>query len=312
MTKLFFALLVLVVAVYATATEAWEPDSTKALSDLLYIPTAHTFYGKSQMESVNFDLTAHQSGFKVDGNYKSTNFTQTAGFGLSDRWQVSVVYENQFYGRTSFEGNTSSHSQGPANPQLRSLYRLLRQEEDDLTLDLMGGYAPNMFDSKSNANENNRSYASGGSALFLGGRAGKKWTNIEMMGELELTLNGSSETKNSSTKAKDKTDANTQSRLTYWVQLPIQNGVSARAKLERIVTFAHEGKQSDGTKVKYDLTSGAELSGSLLYNLKNAITVEAGVGLLGASDYTIKSGSTKTKFTDVGGTRAFVSALYQF
>ena len=307
-------LLTLFVLFVTTQAFAWEVDSTKALSDLLYIPAQGSFYGQTSLDAVYLEGTIRPaSGGKVDFESRSNSLKQVLGYGITERWQVGFQYQNQFYDRTQIDNNGSNRSTGGANPQITTLYRLLKQEDDSINLDLRAGLEPDLIDSETNSDTDTSNYASGGSNILIGGRAGKKWINVDMKAELDIAINGKTETKDSATgKGKIKTDGYGAYRIAYFAQLPLEQGFFVRGKLESIRSGELTRKQ-DGQKSKLDSTSSSELAGSIVYNaVQNPLVVEAGLGLLGVADYKLKTSAGKQKYEDVSGTRVFLNALYQF
>lgn len=298
---------------FALDTFAWETDNSKSLSDLLYIPNVGRFFGQTGLEWVSLSGEIGVTGGDVDITSSQTTFAQELGYGLTDRLQLVLQYQNQLKGRTARENNGNFDNEGPANPLAKVQYRLLKQEEDSITLDLNLAYSPDLFDSESNSVKNETDNASGGSSLILGGRAGKKFTNLEMKGELSIRFNGKSESRDTVSKDKTKTEANAETRLAYYVQFPLENKFWARALLERVITGEVKSKDSSGDTSKADSYSSGQLAGSLLYMpVDGHLVLEAGVGLISASDFEVKTGNQKNKFRDFSGSRVFLTALYQF
>lgn len=307
-------LIGLALFLFAVDTFAWEADNSKSLADLLYIPNTGRFYGET---SINWESLAGEIDTGTgDVDYKrgTNTFAQKLGYGINDRIQVFAKYSNQLKGRTSIEANGNSDEEGPYNPEVGALYRLLKQEDDSITLDLLAGYAPDLFDSESNSTKDESDAASGGSALFIGGRAGKKFTNLEMMGEVTITINGSRESKDTVTKEKTKADGNAETHLAYIVQVPLENGFWLRGKLISNAQGELKVKFTDGTTAKRDPFTSSELNGSLVYMaVEDHLVLEAGMGVGGVSEYKIKfSDGTRNKYKDTAGNRVFLSALYQF
>lgn len=293
---------------------AWEADNSKNLSDVLFVSNAGRLYGRTEMTWVSLAGEVGVTGGDLDFTSQQNLIKQVLGYGISDRLQVSLTYQNQLKGLNSIEQNGNSSNEGPANPELGVLYRLLQQADDTVTLDLFAGYAPDMIDSESNSTKDESDFAAGGSSLLLGVRAGKKFTNLEMMGSITIEANSDSESEDTQTKEKTKQDSNSEVSIAYWVQFPLQNSFWARARLENTATSETKTKFSDGSSSKRDGSSTVELAGSLLYSpIDQHLVFEAGLGLLGASDFKVKDSSgTQNKYKDLGGSRLFLAATYQF
>jgi len=250
----------------------------------------------------------------VDFDENTTIFGQRVGYGIMDRLTAAITYQNQLKGRTSIEGNGNSDEEGPLNPDITVLYRILKQEDDSITLDAYVSYAPDMFDSETNSTKNESDAASGGTAFTIGGRGAKKFTNLEMMAEISLTANGDREAKDTVSKRKAKADSNAQSSISYSVQFPLEKGFWVRGTLTAQTESELKVKFSDGTSAKRATFGTSEIAGSLLYEpIDQHLVVQIGLGLGGQGEYKTKfSDGTSQKYRDVGTGRLFLSALYQF
>lgn len=301
-----------VLVISSMSALAWEADNTKALSDVSYIPAQGTFFGRTTMEWNSITGEIGLTSSEVDYSAGFTTFGQEIGYGISDRLQVLVGYENQLKGRIAVEANGNRDIEGPANPDLGFIYRVLKQEDDSINLDIGVSYSPDLFDSESNSTKNESDNASGGSSITLGGRGAKKFTNVDMTAEVRLRLNGSTETKDTVTKEKEKEDSTSDFLISYTAQLPIENGFFVKGKLTSIMSSESKSKDSSGT-TKTETSSSTALEASLVYAiLPETLVLEAGFGLLSASEYEVKTPTQTQKYRDQSGNRVFISALYQF
>lgn len=298
----------------AADTFAWEPDHSKNLADLLYIPNAGRLYGDTRMEWQTSAGSIETGSGEVDFTEGTNTFSQQLGYGITERSQLFFKYSNQLKGRTAIEANGNSDEEGPANPELGALFRVLKQEEDSITLDVLLAYSPDLLDSESNSTKDESDAASGGSAITLGGRAGKKFTNLEMMGELLLTVNGDSESKDTVDDSKTKRDSFATSTIAYSVQLPLEKGFWVRGRLEGRTQGEIKAKDGDGDKVKQDAVTFSSLELSLLYSpIDDHLVLMIGAGIGGASDFKRKyDDGTVNKFEDISGNIAYLAARYQF
>ena len=79
---------------FAVDTFAWEADHSKSLSDLLYIPNQGRFFGSTSMEWVGLTGKIGVTGGDVDFSSQQNVFFQNIGYGLTDRLQLILLYQN--------------------------------------------------------------------------------------------------------------------------------------------------------------------------------------------------------------------------
>lgn len=306
--------LVLGFALMALATPLMATTGQN-LADLLYVPNAGRFYGQTEMTWTSAKGEIESGTSELDLTVNTTEFNQRVGYGISDQLRVQLTYSNQLKGRTTIEGNGNSKNEGPSNPEASVLYRVLSQQDKAVSFDLFVNYSPDMIDSESNSAKNESNNAAGGSALTFGSRVGHKFdSKLELVGEAGITINGSSESEDTSTREKSKDDAYGEYRFKASIQYPLQENLWIRGATEFLTVSNREGRDSDGDKVKSDAYVSTTLTGTLLYAaIPDHLVFEAGLGLAALSDYEVEyADGTRNKFTGIGGSGVFLSALYQF
>lgn len=311
----------LILALFAllsvTAAFAWEADDQKALTDLLYIPNAGRLYGETAVQTMSAHADFKVSTVKGEIHQQSNTFTQELHYGLTDRLRASVIYENQFYQHQETEvtggSKSSARTTGPSNPTVSALFRILRQADDKITLDVYGSYAPDMIDGKSDSSKGTSSYAAGGAVTTAGVRAGKKWKEVSMSLDASFAFHGDAESKDKTTGDKTKDQSTVTYDIKYFVQIPLVERLFARINIESQINSASKSKDKDGTS-KYDMTSTSGIGGSLVFAvIPERMFVESGIAFASTADYRGKDSSGNTiKIDNQGGSMAFLKAGYQF
>ena len=174
--------LALAAACAAITTRAFaqdmESDSTRIISDPLYLPLAGQIYGESAYTygSTSQDLF-DSTGTRTDTTDIHLNqLSQEVLYGLTDDLAVSFdwAYDlSRDATRHPVGGvDVSRSSSGWTDPQFGLTYRVMDQRYSPLTLDLHAAYSPDAFPAKAATPDEEGTVARGGQAVDFGATFG--------------------------------------------------------------------------------------------------------------------------------------------
>jgi hypothetical protein len=177
LTKLFVAAALSTVPVHAFALD-FTPDASRILSDPLYLPLQGQLAGMTQYTySVNTGHEDNALGVPLDSFDIHTNrifqsftygITDDLALGLSDSYDPSRDRSVMLTG-----GGTTQHdSSGFSDPTVSATWRVLDQNTNPLSLDLLASYTPDLIDSETASPTSDGSVARGGQELSFGAGLG--------------------------------------------------------------------------------------------------------------------------------------------
>jgi hypothetical protein len=155
------------------------PTGERILSDPTYLPLQGQFfgdtsYGYERSDGDVFDADgAHAAATRRTLNTARQNFT----YGLTDAFSLNVGIGYGFSGHDrvdSANGSTQTNDSGWEDPSLGATYRLLDQRNRPVSLDIMGEYSPDVFQSRSATPTRDGTIARGGSETDLGVGLGRE------------------------------------------------------------------------------------------------------------------------------------------
>lgn len=165
--------------------------SERNLYDLMYLPTAKTFYGNSDL-TLTTGKSKLQGSTAADIKYKGYSLAQTVGYSITDRILVSASanytrldYKIDYSGSTSTDNNSAY---GFSDPALSAKYRLM---DDDFIIDIIGNAAFKTGNPtadthiSNNKGPSNINYDSG-DQLSVGVQAGQKKQNFQYAGLIQV------------------------------------------------------------------------------------------------------------------------------
>jgi hypothetical protein len=302
------------IALVLAAAPAWAltPNLSSNLVDLMYVPAAGTFYGKT---SVGMGQMEGEVGANGDLEYRTTTVSQEVRYGITERWQVFASYTELLTGDFDFSdgagGKFSKENTGADRPELGVLWRVGNPSDTLLTSDLYAAYSPGMGDARYNIGNDAVQGPRDSDGIILGSRFGRKWNEFEFVMDLRFTFHGDGETIEADTPdATYEADRHTAIWYGGAIQLPV--GESLRVKVglhfNHVSSYPTEPKVGTGK-----VTVGPRRS--TIFNLgalwavspeKIALGLDLGYEVLG--NRTLSSVNYKD-FTDLSG---LLSARYQF
>ena len=212
--KLFIAAALASVPANAFALD-FTPDASRILSDPLYLPlqgqltgtTAYTY--SANTGHVDDALGARLYSFDISTNriFQSFTYGVTDDFslGLSDNYDPSSERRQFLAGG----GTTQRDSSGFGDPAISATWRVLDQNTNPVSLDLLASYAPDLVNSESASPTSDGSVARGGQALTLGVGLGHETQDFTIRAGLDANWYGPR-------KVEDDTGATTSSLGSFW------------------------------------------------------------------------------------------------
>jgi hypothetical protein len=185
-TKYFAAASVLAVSTQALALDA-TPDSTRIVSDPLYLPLAGQIYGQT-----NYSWTStKQDTFDATG--AKTSFSQITGNAIDQQFQYGVTddlalrldwgYDWRDVSRHLVPtGSVIRSSSGWSDPTFGVTWRAIDQGVNPFSLDLRADYSPDAFPAKAPTTVDEGTVARGGQAVDLGFTLGHETRDFTIAG----------------------------------------------------------------------------------------------------------------------------------
>lgn len=258
--KAFLALAVL-------ASSAVSMASDRAIYDIMYLPTAKTAYGISELNYVKTKVDFGSSDLNITGPI----FIQTLGYSFSDKLSVNAALN---YTNLEFDpdGSSKTETSGVSDPKFEARFRTLDTVHQ---WDILAGAIVGLGDAKTKSNGDSNNLQ-GGSSLYLGTQFGAKTTSLQwaVLGQITHNFKAKTEDKQNDVDVED--DANNSLLL----RGDILNNISEMSKLRSFVSvdFA-EGFDDDqdddtaaattfaiGTEYQHLISSNLMLRGGVDYN----------------------------------------------
>lgn len=244
------------IALVLAASPAWAltPDLKTNLTDLMYIPAAGTFYGKT-----SFGMSMMEGDIGSDDfTYDTNTVSQEVRYGISERWQVFASYTELLTG--DFEVKTATatlkdENIGADRPELGLLWRVGNPSDYLLTSDVYLSYAPSIGDERYTLNNDAVQGPRDGDAIVAGSRFGRKFDKFEFTMDLRFTFHGESDILFSGTPSDTTYEA--ESHVATWfggsVQVPVTESlwVKGGVHFTRVSSYSAELKTGGG-----DITVG--------------------------------------------------------
>lgn len=153
------------------------PDTTRIVSDPLYLPMQGQIYGSSAYRW----STSKQDNFDATG--ASTGFTQSTGNALAQQFLYGITDDLALRVDWGYDWRSASHhdttgvltrsSSGWTDPSFGVTFRAIDQAAGGpLSLDLRADYAPDAFPAKNATADDEGTIARGGQSLDLGATIG--------------------------------------------------------------------------------------------------------------------------------------------
>jgi len=209
--------LVLAAAGAAISTQAFAQemgsDSTRIISDPLYLPLAGQIYGES---TYTYGSTS-QDVFDATGTRTDTTdihlnqLSQSILYGLTDDLAVSFdwAYDiSRDATRHPVGGpDLSRSSSGWTEPEFGLTYRVMDQRYSPLTLDLHASYSPDAFPAKSATSDEEGTVARGGQAIDFGATLGHEGPMFTVAAKFDAIWLGSRDVLNQNSGDISQTDS---------------------------------------------------------------------------------------------------------
>lgn len=211
----YMSLAAAVAAPLCAQAQDFTPTGDRILSDPTYLPlqgqfSGDTAYGYERSDGDVFDAT----GARMATTSHTQNIVrQNFAYGLTDALSLNVGIGYGFSGQgrvVTANGVTQTNENGWEDPRLGATYRLLDQRNHPVSLDIMGEYSPDVFESRNATPTQDGTIARGGSETDLGVGLGRETRFFTLRGVFFDKYFGASTSDNPNTGGTADTNA-------YWV-----------------------------------------------------------------------------------------------
>jgi hypothetical protein len=170
----------LALAVLASSTVALA--SSRDIFDIMYLPSAGTSYGFSELDMANGKREVKNGG---DTDVSGYRLTQTIGHAISDRFSLQAAMN---YANVDVDpaGGSKTTTSGFSDPTVSARFRAM---DEDFRLDFIGGALISVMDAEEES-DGDKNNLRGGHALFVGAQMGNKTENFQwsVLGQLTHNL----------------------------------------------------------------------------------------------------------------------------
>jgi hypothetical protein len=226
-------------AILAVSTPAFaqdmESDSTRIVSDPLYLPLQGQFYSASQYQygSQGQD-TFNAMGARTDHTQVTSNtLDETFLYGITDDLALHFDWGYDISRDASRHlvggGDSDRSSSGWTDPEFGLIYRLMDQKDSPLTLDLRADYAPDAFPAKSASPDDEGTIARGGQMAKFGATIGHEGPMFTVAGTFDATWLGVRDTLNQTSGDTSRADSTWNYRLGLTTQTRLNDLFSINA-----------------------------------------------------------------------------------
>ncbi len=202
------------IPLYAQAQD-FTPTGDRILSDPTYLPPQGQFVGDTSYgyERGDGDISDPGGDRAATTRHTGNIVRQSFAYGVTDALSLNLGIGYGFSDQnrvTSANGTTTTNQSGWENPSLGATYRLLDQHNHPVSLDIMGEYSPDAFESRNATQTRDGTIARGGSEVDLGVGLGRETRFFTVRGVFFDKYFGDSTTDNPNVGGANATNA-------YWV-----------------------------------------------------------------------------------------------
>ncbi|MGI8841451.1 MAG: hypothetical protein ACR2F8_11825 [Caulobacteraceae bacterium] len=175
----YISLAAAVALPFCAQAQDFTPIGDRILSDPTYLPLQGQFFGDTNYGYERGDGDIFDaSGAQTAATRHTQNLVhQNFAYGVTDALSlnVGIGYGFSDHNRVVTENGTNTTSQsGWEDPTLGATYRLLDQRNHPVSLDIMGEYSPDAFESRDATPTRDGTIARGGSEVDLGVGLGRE------------------------------------------------------------------------------------------------------------------------------------------
>jgi hypothetical protein len=260
-TKLLAAAAVVAISTPVFAQDM-ASDSTRIISDPLYLPLQGEFYGST---SYIYGSSSHDT-FDASGapigkvNVSSNTLDQTFLYGITDdlavhfNWGYDISRDASSHPVSG--GDIKRDSSGWTDPEFGLIYRLMDQRDSPLTLDLRADYAPDAFPAKAATADNDGTVALGGQKANFGATIGHEGPMFTVAGTFDATWLGSRNVLNQVSGDQNREDSLWNYRLGLTSQTRLNDQFSINAGVGH--TFTNNGVGFNNTTGIEHISTGGD------------------------------------------------------
>jgi hypothetical protein len=255
-------------AIVAISTSAFAQDmasdSTRIISDPLYLPLQGEFYGATGYVygSSSHDTFDAAGAPSAHVNVTSNTLDQTFLYGITDDlslhfdWGYDISRDAGRHLVTG--GDVKRDSSGWTDPEFGLIYRLMDQRDSPLTLDLRADYSPDAFPAKSATVDSDGTVALGGQMANFGATLGHEGPMFTVAGTFDATWLGSRNVLNQASGDQNHEDSLWNYRLGLTSQARINDQFSINAGVGH--TFTNNGLSFNNTTGLAHIIAGGDFT----------------------------------------------------
>jgi hypothetical protein len=262
-TKYLSAAVVLVLCSPAVAQDM-ASDSSRIISDPLYLPLQGEFYGATtyqygSLSRDNYDNTGARSS---STNVTSNTLDQTFLYGITDdfalhfNWGYDIARDASTHPVSG--GDIKRDSSGWTDPEFGLVYRLMDQKDNPLTLDLRADYSPDAFPGKSASLDDEGTVARGGQMADFGATLGHEGPMFTIAAKFDAIWLDTAKMLNQVSGDSTLTNATWNYRLGLDTQTRLSDQVSVNAGVGH--TFTNNGEVFNETTGLFHFTDGRDVT----------------------------------------------------
>lgn len=263
-TKFLAAAAIVAISTPAFAQDMMESDSTRIISDPLYLPLQGEFYGAT---GYTWGSSSHDTFDSTGAHTDRTNVTsntldQTFLYGITDDlslhfdWGYDISRDASRH--LTAGGVDKRDSSGWTDPEFGLIYRLMDQRDSPLTLDLRADYSPDAFPAKSATVDNDGTVARGGQMANFGATIGHEGPMFTVAGTFDATWLGQRSVLNQVSGDQNREDSLWNYRLGLTSQTRLNDQFSINAGVGH--TFTNNGLSFNNTTGLEHINAGGDFT----------------------------------------------------
>jgi hypothetical protein len=260
--------LALAAACAAISTPAFaqdmESDSTRIISDPLYLPLQGQIYGETGYTYGSTSQDAFDStGTRTDRTDIHLNqLSQQILYGLTDDLALDFSWAYDFSRDATRHivgaGDVSRSSSGWTDPQFGLTYRVMDQRQSPLTFDVRADYSPDAFPAKAATTDDEGTVARGGQMLDLGATLGHEGPVFTAAAKFDALWFDTRDVLNRNSGDLTRTDSEWNYRLGLATQTRLSDAISVNAGVGH--TFTNTGTVFNETAGLEHFSSGGDVT----------------------------------------------------
>jgi hypothetical protein len=235
------------------------PDTSRKLTDIMYMPEKGKMQGSSKIVYANEQSTLRSKTSNINTNENddtTMTFEQEFNYGMMDNFYFGFKLGYQFSG--SFESKslvtsaiTKTETKGIVDPEFYGQYRLFNHGQDFMNIDFKVTLSPALVPAEDGNATTDGSPGRGGFLFKLETEAGQQYKDYAWKGRVEIAFNGTRTIENAGTGI-DETEFDSVLNLTL--------GGAAQIRMDEDMSFDVEADATlSGSQTQTTIASRAKV-----------------------------------------------------